>query len=39
MQDDFDSGMGIPDDELAGGSLTWSDEDFAGAEQAYLPDG
>ena len=25
-------------DELAGGSLTWSDEDFAGAEEAYLPD-
>ena len=25
-------------DELAGGSLTWSDEDFAGAEDAYLPD-
>jgi DNA-binding PadR family transcriptional regulator len=23
-------------DELAGGSLTWSDEDFAGAEEAYL---
>jgi DNA-binding PadR family transcriptional regulator len=25
-------------DELAGGSLTWTDEDFAGAEEAYLPD-
>lgn len=25
-------------DELASGSLTWSDQDFAGAEQAYLPD-
>ena len=25
-------------DELASGSLTWSDQDFAGAEEAYLPD-
>ena len=25
-------------DELDSGSLTWSDEDFAGVEQAYLPD-
>jgi DNA-binding PadR family transcriptional regulator len=24
--------------QLAGGSLSWSDEDFAGAEAAYLPD-
>lgn len=24
--------------ELADGSLTWSDEDFAGAQEAYLPD-
>jgi len=25
MQDDFDSGMGIPDDELAGGSVSEGD--------------
>lgn len=25
-------------DELASGSLTWSEDDFAGAEEAYLPD-
>jgi DNA-binding PadR family transcriptional regulator len=25
-------------DELASGSLTWSDQDFAGAEEAYLAD-
>jgi len=25
-------------DELADGSLTWTDEDFAGAAHAYLPD-
>jgi DNA-binding PadR family transcriptional regulator len=25
-------------DELAGGSLTWTYEDFAGAAEAYLPD-
>jgi len=25
-------------DELAAGSLTWSDEDFAAAEDAYLPE-
>jgi hypothetical protein len=25
-------------DELASGSLTWSDRDFAGAQDAYLPD-
>lgn len=25
-------------DELADGSLTWSDADFAGAQEAYLPD-
>lgn len=25
-------------DELADGSLTWSEEDFAGAQDAYLPD-
>lgn len=26
-------------DELAGGSLTWTYEDFVGAAEAYLPDG
>jgi len=25
-------------DELADGSLTWSDDDFAGAQEAYVPD-